>query len=71
MDPNAGPQQLQKKVIFDIRMYFARRGQENFQTMSKDTFKVVNDTTLGIKYVCDKMENYLNKKTALVGIQSF
>ena len=51
LDPDIGPRQLQKKVQFDIRFYFARRGAENMHKMTKTTFAVKLDKQTGIKYV--------------------
>ena len=58
MDPDVGPTQLQRKVMFDIHYYFCRRGTENFQHFNKNTFKLMFDTDTGITYmkkVQDKM----------------
>ncbi len=51
LDPACGPRELQNKVQWDIRFYFARRGKENFYEMKKNTFEVVTDKTTGLKYV--------------------
>ena len=40
MDPDMSLESLQRKVQFDIRLYFFRRGSENMETMKKDYFKV-------------------------------
>ena len=40
MDPTNGPRSLQKKVQFDIRLYFCRRGAENMEKMMKTDFQV-------------------------------
>lgn len=51
LDPTWGPRELQNKVQWDIRFYFARRGKENFYEMRKDTFEVITDQKTGLKYV--------------------
>ena len=43
MDPDSGPEALQRKVQFDVRLYFARRGCENIDKMEKDHFKLEYD----------------------------
>ena len=50
-NPDAGPAQLQKKVMFDIRYYFCRRGNENVEFMTKDMFKLRFDMETKISYV--------------------
>ena len=40
MDPDISANSLQRKVQFDIRLYFARRGCENMENMKKDHFKL-------------------------------
>ena len=40
MDPDSSPEALQRKVQFDIRLYFFRRGSENMESMKKDDFKL-------------------------------
>ena len=46
MDPKSGPVALQRKVQFDLRFYFCRRGMENIDSMKKDAFEMRynNDT---------------------------
>ena len=39
LDPRSGPEALQRKVQFDLRFYFCRRGMENIDTMKKDAFQ--------------------------------
>jgi hypothetical protein len=51
LDPTKGPKELQNKVQWDIRFYFARRGKENFSEMTKQSFKVLTDPATGLKYV--------------------
>ena len=51
MNPTYGSRQLQNKVMFDIRFYFARRGAENFKQMTVKTFKVVHDSEHNTMYV--------------------
>ena len=60
MDPDAGPRQLQNKVMFDIRYYFCRRGVENIHSFDKNTFELQYDTTTGIAYV-KKVKDELTK----------
>ena len=50
-DPDKGPYELQAKVQFDIRYYFARRGGENIYDMTKETFKCVTDHESGVSYI--------------------
>ena len=40
MDPDFSPESLQRKVQFDIRLYFFQRGSENMETMRKKDFKL-------------------------------
>ena len=40
LDPDLSVKSLQRKVQFDIRFYFARRGAENMDKMTKETFKL-------------------------------
>lgn len=51
MDPDAGPRQLQNKVMFDIRYFFCRRGGENIEDMTKTTFDLHFDVETRIAYV--------------------
>ena len=44
MDPDIDANSLQRKVQFDIRMYFARRGCENMEKIRKDDFKLTFNT---------------------------
>ena len=50
MDPDHNVRSLQRKVQWDIRYYFARRGAENMHAMVKDDFKLVTDPT-GVRYI--------------------
>ncbi|XP_070184070.1 uncharacterized protein [Littorina saxatilis] len=45
------PAGLGNKVQFDIRVYFLRRGCENMDKMTKNTFSVKTNPTTGKKYV--------------------
>ena len=45
MDPDTTPEALQRKVQFDIRLYFFRRGSENMESMQKSDFKLEFNTT--------------------------
>ena len=60
MDPEKGPLQLQRKVMFDIRYFFCLRGSENFQQFTKGTFKLMFDVESGISYV-QKVEDEMSK----------
>ena len=51
LDPEKDVRSLQRKVQWDIRYYFARRGAENIHAMLKDTFEVTTDQDTGIRYV--------------------
>ena len=51
MDPDKGPKELQNKVQFDVRFYMIRRGSENIETMTKETFKLEYDTDIKMAYV--------------------
>ncbi|CAG2255481.1 KCTD1_15 [Mytilus edulis] len=50
------PTGLLNKVQFDIRMYFFRRGAENMDKMTKDTFIVKTDPKTKTKYVTKEMD---------------
>ena len=70
LDPEAGPQQLQNKVQFDIRYYFARRGGENIYEMTKNTFKVVTDPETDIAYITravdEETKNHKETDSAII-----
>ena len=70
LDPDAGPRELQRKVMFDIRYYFCRRGGENIHDFTVRTFELQYDTTTGITYVkkiVDEMtKNHREKDTELI-----
>ena len=51
LDPDGGPQSLQDKVQFDIRLYFMRRGSENIDNFKQDTFSVHLDMNTNLLYV--------------------
>ena len=40
MNPENGPEHLQRKVQFDIRLYFCRHGCEKMGKMLKDDFQM-------------------------------
>ena len=44
MDPTKGPHHLQRKVQFDLRFYFCRRGCENMEKMLKTDFELKYNT---------------------------
>ena len=67
------PYHLQNKVQFDIRLYFTRRGGENFSKMTKFTFAVKKDVETGREFVYKSMDelnknNRENNKTVTSGI---
>ena len=51
LDLTANVRSLLRKVQWDIRFYFARRGGENMHSMDKNTFKLVTDRNTGVKYI--------------------
>lgn len=51
---------LANKVQFDVRLYFFRRGMENLESMTKDTFTVKEEPNTGRKYVT-KQKDELTK----------
>lgn len=51
MDPDQGNREIQRKVQFDIRYYFCRRGGENIHDMTIDSFELVYDHETQITYV--------------------
>ena len=61
MDPDASPRSLQRKVQFDIRLYFARRGCENMEKMKKDDFQLQFHTKSESWFVI-KVRDELTKK---------
>ena len=40
MDPDLGPDLLQRKVQFDLRLHFLCRGSKNMESMKKDHFEL-------------------------------
>ena len=50
------PTGLANKVQFDIRMYFMRRGGENFHKMTVKTFQILYHQETGLKYVCKAID---------------
>ena len=51
LNPDKGAQQLQDKVLFDIRFYFMRRANENIDKFTKSTFKMETDSNTGLRYI--------------------
>ena len=51
MDPYKDVRSLQRKIQWDIRYYFARRGAENMHAMEKDTFQLKVDLKSGLRYI--------------------
>lgn len=60
MNSDAGPRELQNKVMFDIRYYFCRCGGENIEEMTKDTFELKYDIDTKMSYV-KKVKDELTK----------
>ena len=60
LNPDKGPTELLQKVMFDIRYYFCRRGTENFQSFTKQTFQLAYDTEMGISYI-KKIQDEISK----------
>lgn len=50
------PSGLANKVQMDVRLYFFRRGNENFHQMTKDTFQIQTETGSGKKYVKKRLD---------------
>ena len=50
------PQGLYNKVQYDVRYYFARRGSENMNTLTKDSFMLKRDPDTGKRFVVSKDE---------------
>ena len=51
MDPNHSPESLQNKVQWDLRLFFARRANENIDKFTKSTFKLNVHANTGLKYI--------------------
>ena len=51
LSPDNTNRSLQRKVQFDIRFYFASRGCENLEKMTKDTFKFAFNNKTEMWYV--------------------
>ena len=51
MDPDRGPKELQNKVQFDLRFYFARCGAENIYDMKIGDLKLVKDRATNRSFV--------------------
>lgn len=60
------PAGLMKKVQFDIRLYFCRRGMENMYTMTKHTFIVKAHVDKNIRYVTKDVDE-LSKNHQQIG----
>ena len=72
MNPEKGPLELQRKVQFDIRFYFCRRGCENMEKMLKTDFAIKyngeNEEWFVIK-VCDELtKNHRTLESVSSGI---
>ena len=52
MDPDNERESLQRKVQFNIRFFFCRRGAENMEIMKRNMFAVKTDTKTVTEYVC-------------------
>ena len=72
MNPNRSPQSLQRKVQFDLRLYFARRGMENIENMKKDHFKMEYDRSLEcwkvVKAVDELTKNHKDIENIVSGV---
>ena len=72
MDPYRGAEHLQRKVQFDIRFYFCRRGCENMDKMKKNDFaiKFNNDTQewYVIKVKDELTKNHRDMESLVSGI---
>ena len=66
MDPDISPSSLQRKVQFDLRLYFARRGCENMEKMGKDHFKLEFDKKQELWFVM-KSKDELTKNHKEIG----
>ena len=65
MNPYASPAALQRKVQFDIRLHFFRRGCENMEKMKRDHFKLdFNQQTEQWRVIKNKDELTKNHKSA-------
>ena len=47
---------LQKQIIFYIIYFFCRRGRENLNEMTRDTFKIDVDVSDGLEYVVQSID---------------
>ena len=72
MNPQNGAEHLQRKVQFDIRLYFCRRGCENMEKMLKDDFKMKynekNDEWYIIKIRDELTKNHREAESIVSGI---
>ena len=70
MDPENNVRSLQNKVQWDIRYYFARRGGEGMQQMTKKTFALKRDEETGFCYIAKVMDeetkNHKETDTAII-----
>ena len=66
MDPDISPISLQRKVQFDLRLYFARRGCENMEKMEKNHFKLEFDKKQEVWFVM-KSKDELTKNHQEIG----
>ena len=51
LDPDASPRNLLNKVLFDVKYYLIRHGNENFHGMKKDFMQLMYDSDTKIAYV--------------------
>ena len=56
LDPDLSPRSLQHKVQSDVRFYFARRGAENMDKMTKQSFKLEFHQKTETWYVVKNMD---------------
>ena len=72
MDPDKSNFSLQRKVQFDIRFFFARRGSENMDKMRKNDFELSFDQkkeTWFVRKIRDElMKNHRDREQIISGI---
>ena len=72
MDPDISAESLQRKVQFDLRLHFARRGCENMETMCKDHFKLLfyvkNESWFVVKAKDELTKNHKEIEQIVSGI---
>ena len=66
MDPDIDQHSLQRKVQFDIHLYFVRRGCKNMEKMLKSDFTIRFDQKQEIWYII-KTKDELTKNHKEIG----